>query len=131
MWRKSLVVLSLCLTLSSCAGVPPLAKSLLVGAAEKRGIAVDANVGQARTEGEGSVAQQANTAVSVGIEEDTYETFEGPVGMVINEAGLEMHELLLLILLAGWAIPSPGEMLHSIARSLRGSYDQLRRPRSD
>ena len=130
MLRRSLVVFSLCMILSSCSALAPVAKDMLLGGAEK-GIEVDANVGQAKTEGEGSVAQQANTAVSVGIEEDTIETFEGPVGTVINEAGLEMHELLLLILLAGWAIPSPGEMLHSIARSLRGSYDQLRRPRSD
>jgi hypothetical protein len=99
-----------------------LAKSLLLGAAEKRGIEVDANVGQARTEGEGSVAQQANTAVSVGVEEDTFETFEGPVGQVINEAGLEMHELLLIILLAGWAIPSPTEMLYGLISAIRRSY---------
>jgi len=94
---------------------------MLLGGADK-GIEVDANVGQARTEGEGSVAQQANTAVSVGVEEDTIETFEGPVGQVINEAGLEMHELLLVILLAGWAIPSPTEMLYGLIGAIRRSY---------
>jgi len=122
MWRKSLVVSFLCLTLSSCTSVPPLAKSLILGAAEKRGIEVDANIGQARTEGKGSVAQQANTAVSVGLEEDTFETFEGPVGQVVNEAGLEMYELLLIILLAGWAIPSPTEMLYGLISAIRRSY---------
>jgi len=122
MWRKSLVVSFLCLTLSSCTSVPPLAKSLILGAAEKRGIEVDANIGQARTEGKGSVAQQANTAISVGLEEDTFETFEGPVGQVVNEAGLEMYELLLIILLAGWAIPSPTEMLYGLISAIRRSY---------
>ena len=118
MWRRSLVVSILCLVLGSCSAITPLAKDMLLGGADK-GIEVDANVGQAKAEGEGSVAQQANTAVSVGIEEDTFETFEGPVGQVINEAGLEMHELLLLILLAGWAIPSPAECLLSFIRVIR------------
>ena len=121
MWRRNLVVCILCLTLSSCSAIAPLAKDMLLGGAEK-GIEVDANVGQARTEGKGSVAQQANTAVSVGLEEDTFETFEGPVGQVINEAGLEMHELLLVILLAGWAIPSPTEMLYGLISAIRRSY---------
>jgi len=122
MWRSILIPLSLCLILSSCSAIAPLAKDVILGAAEKRGIALDANVGQARTEGEGSVAQQANTAVSVGVEEDTIETFEGPVGQVINEAGLEIHELLLVILLAGWAIPSPTEMLYGLVSAIRRSY---------
>ena len=121
MWRSILIPLSLSLILSSCSAIAPLAKDMLLGGADK-GIEVDANVGQARTEGEGSVAQQANTAVSVGVEEDTIETFEGPVGQVINEAGLEMHELLLVILLAGWAIPSPTEMLYGLVSAIRRSY---------
>lgn len=121
MWRRNLVVFSLCLILTSCSAIAPLAKDMLLGGTEK-GIEVDANVGQARTEGKGSVAQQANTAVSVGLEEDTFETFEGPVGQVINEAGLEMHELLLVILLAGWAIPSPTEMLYGLISAIRRSY---------
>jgi len=121
MWRSILIPLSLSLILSSCSAIAPLAKDMLLGGADK-GIEVDANVGQARTEGEGSVAQQANTAVSVGVEEDTIETFEGPVGQVINEAGLEMHELLLVILLAGWAIPSPTEMLYGLIGAIRRSY---------
>ena len=121
MWRRNLVVFSLCLILTSCSAIAPLAKDMLLGGTEK-GIEVDANVGQARTEGKGSVAQQANTAVSVGLEEDTFETFEGPVVQVINEAGLEMHELLLVILLAGWAIPSPTEMLYGLISAIRRSY---------
>lgn len=88
------------------------------GLAPQAGVEVDANVGQAKTEGDDSVAQNANTAVSVdgGKSEENY---TGPVGQVVNEAGLEWHELLLLVLLAGWAIPSPAEMFLGIARTGR------------
>ena len=89
-----------------------------------KGLAVDANVGQAKTEGDDSVAQNANTAVSVA-GGGTEGNFEGPVGQVVNEAGLEWHEMLLLVLLAGWAIPSPSEMLLSSARVIRGTISIL------
>jgi len=108
----------LSLVLAGCSGLDVakgLAKSAL-GA--KAGVEVDANAGQAKTEGDDSVAQNANTAVSVAGGKSE-ENFEGPVGQVINEAGLEIHELLLLVLLAGWAIPSPTEMLIGIARAGR------------
>lgn len=85
------------------------------------GLEVDANAGQAKTEGDDSVAQQANTAVSVA-GGNTEENFEGPIGQVINEAGLEIHELILLVLLAGWAIPSPTEMLQGFVRAVRRSW---------
>jgi hypothetical protein len=93
-----------------------VAKAAVLG--PQSGLEVDANVGQAKTEGSDSVAQNANTAVSVAGGK-TEENFEGPVGQVVNEAGLEWHELLLLVLLAGWAIPSPTEMLLGFARASR------------
>lgn len=117
MQRLTLIVLFI-LTTSGCAGLDVakgLAKSAL-GA--KAGVEVDANAGQAKTEGDDSVAQNANTAVSVA-GGNTEENFEGPVGQVINESGLKPYELLLLVLLAGWAIPSPTEMLVGIARTGR------------
>ena len=92
---------------------------MLLGGPQK-GLEVDANVGQAKTEGDDSVAQNANTAVSVG--GGSKEVFEGSVGQVVNEAGLAIHELLLLVLLAGWAIPSPTEMLLGAARASRQFY---------
>mgnify|MGYP007043760972 CR=1 FL=1 len=98
------------------------AKSAVLG--PKAGLEVDANVGQAKTEGDDSVAQNANTAVSV--DGGSEENYEGPIGQVVNEAGLELHELLLLVLLAGFAIPSPPELLRGIARSLRECYDLVR-----
>ena len=103
--------------------VKSAAKATVLG--PEKALEVDANVGQAKTEGSDSVAQNANTAVSVE-GGDTKETFEGPVGQVINEAGLEIHELLLLVLLAGWAIPSPSEMMIGFARALRDSFAALR-----
>ena len=78
------------------------------------GLDVDANVGKGEAEGDQSIAQNATTAVSGQVNETSNETFSGPVETVINEAGLEIHELVLLILLAGWAIPSPSEMLRGL-----------------
>ena len=102
---------------TACSGIAGKAAELALGRPQT-GLEVDANVGQAKTEGEDSVAQNANTAVSVAGGKSE-ENFEGPVGQVINEAGLEIHELLLLVLLAGWAIPSPAEMVLGIARTIR------------
>ena len=93
-------------------------KALDLAGGPSSGLSVDANVGKGEAEGDQSIAQNAATAVSGQVNETSNETFEGPVGTVVNEAGLEMHELLLLILLAGWAIPSPSEMVKSIARML-------------
>ena len=121
MLKSVLLCFTLTLTLSSCSAIAPLAKDVLLGGAQK-GIEVDANAGQAKTEGDNSVAQNANTALSV--DAGQTETFEGPVGQVVNEAGLPIHVLLLLVLLAGWAIPSPEEMGHGfirIIRALRGT----------
>ena len=109
---------------TACSGIAGKAAELALGRPQT-GLEVDANVGQAKTEGEDSVAQNANTAVSVAGGKSE-ENFEGPVGQVINEAGLEIHELLLLVLLAGWAIPSPSEMMIGFARALRDSFAALR-----
>ena len=92
-----------------------------VGASQD-GLSVDANVAKGDAEGEDSVAQNANTAVSVGANRESTEVFEGPVDTVINESPLGYFELILLVLLAGWAIPSPSEMINgfiSQVRSLR------------
>ena len=115
MLRSALLCICMTILLSSCSTLAPLAKDMLLGGAQG-GIAVDANAGQAKTEGDNSVAQNANTAVS--LDAGTTEKFEGPVGQVINEAGMPIHVLLLLVLLAGWAIPSPEEMGHGLVRIL-------------
>lgn len=111
------VLLCICMTtlLSSCSAIAPLAKDVLLGGAQK-GIEVDANAGKAETQGDDSVAQNANTAVSVdaGSRQDY-----GAVDTVVNESGLPFHVLLLLVLLAGWAIPSPEEMGHGLVRIIR------------
>jgi hypothetical protein len=115
----------LLLSLTACSAldvVKNVAKSTVLG--PQAGLEVDANVGQAKTEGDDSVAQNANTAVSVDAGSDS--TYEGTVSQVVNEAGLELHELLLLVLLAGFAIPSPPEILRGTARSLRECWDLLR-----
>ena len=104
------------LSLTSCAALAPMAKDVLLGGA-KQGIEARANISKGDAEGDDSVAQNANTAVSV--DAGTKEVFEGPVGQVVNEAGMPIHVLLLLVLLAGWAIPSPEEMGHGVVRLIR------------
>ena len=113
MLRSVLLCIIMTLSLTSCAALAPIAKDVLLGGAQK-GIEAKANVGQAKTTGDDSVAQNANTAVS--LDAGTKEVFEGPVGQVVNEAGMPIHVLLLLVLLAGWAIPSPEEMGHGLVR---------------
>ena len=117
MLRSVLLCIIMTLSLTSCAALAPLAKDVLLGGAQK-GIEAKANIGQARSTGDDNVAQNANTAVS--LDAGTKEVFEGPVGQVVNEAGMPIHVLLLLVLLAGWAIPSPEEMGHGVVRLVRG-----------
>ena len=108
-WKIAL--LSLCLiTASGCSLLAEKAADMALGASDD-GLSVDANVGQAKTEGDSSVAQQANTAVSGQVNSEETTNYEGPVDTVVNDSGFKWWELGLIVLLAGWAIPSPGEML--------------------
>lgn len=116
MLRSVLLCIFIATTTSGCSAIAPLAKDALLGGA-KQGIEARANISKGDAEGQDSVAQNANTAVSV--TSGQREVFEGPVGTVVNEAGLPIHILLLLVLLAGWAIPSPEEMGHGIVRIIR------------
>jgi len=112
------VLLCICTTilLSSCSTLAPLAKDALLGGSE-RGIDARANISKGDAEGDDSIAQNANTAVSLSGARRRQEF--GAVETVVNESGLPVHVLLLLVLLAGWAIPSPEEMGHGIARIIR------------
>ena len=115
MLRSVLLCIFIATTASGCSAIAPLAKDALLGGA-KQGIEARANISKGDAEGQDSVAQNANTAVSVdaGQRQDY-----GAVDTVVNEAGLPVHVLLLLVLLAGWAIPSPEEMGHGIVRIIR------------
>ena len=126
MLRSVLLCIFIATTASGCSAIAPLAKDVLLGGAQK-GIAVDANAGKAEAQGDSGVAQNANTAVSV--TSGQKEIFEGPVGTVINEAGMPIHILLLLVLLAGWAIPSPEEMGHGLVRVVRALRGKPTSPR--
>ena len=116
MLRSVLLCIFIATSTSGCSALAPIAKDAILGGA-KQGIEARANLGKAEGKGDGSVAQNANTAVSV--TSGQKEVFEGPVGTVINEAGMPIHILLLLVLLAGWAIPSPEEMGHGLVRIIR------------
>lgn len=115
MLRSVLLCIFIATTTSGCSAIAPLAKDVLLGGS-KQGIEASANISKGDAEGRDSVAQNANTAVSLdaGKRQDY-----GAVDTVVNEAGLPVHVLLLLVLLAGWAIPSPEEMGHGIVRIIR------------
>ena len=115
MWKKLAIAALLCLSLSSCSMLAEKVADTVLGGSDP-GLEVDANVGQAKTEGDNSVAQNANTAVSLDAGDSTE---YGTVDTVINDNGLPVHVLLLLVLLAGWAIPSPEEMGHGVVRLIR------------
>jgi len=121
--RSALTGITLTILLSSCSMLPSLAKSALTGS--KPAVEASVNVSKGDAEGEGSASQNANTAILV----DTgYEgTYEGPIGTVVNEGELPIHLLIALILLAGWAIPSPSEMGRGCLNAVR----VLSRPRRD
>ena len=128
MLRSALLALLLTISLSSCSALAPLAKDALLGGAQK-GISVDANAGKAEGRGDDSVAQNANTAVSgqVNSERTEEQTYQAPVEQVVNEAGLDWWVLALIVLLAGWAIPAPGEMLERTVAIFRPTVSRRKR----
>lgn len=89
------------------------------------GLDVNANVGKVETE-KGS-AQQGETNVAISPVDEV--SYSGPVDTVVNERGLSWWELAVVVLLAGWAIPSPGEMLSSIVRTFQRPSREGRRRR--
>jgi len=120
MLKRSLIVLSTTMMIS-CTGLGGEALKQVAGAAiGERRAAIEArvNAGKGEARGDQSVAQNANTALSGQV--NTTSDY-GDVGKVVNESGLKLHELLLLVLLAGWAIPSPSEMLLSMVRVVRNA----------
>lgn len=80
----------------------------------KEGIDVTANVG--KVESEEGTAQQGETNIAITpVDEITY---TAPIEKVVHESGLSWWEFLAVVLLAGWAIPSPLEMFRGIARAV-------------
>ena len=112
--RHTLIkTIALTLALSSCGTIPELVKDAVLP--DGKGVDVTANVGKVETE-KGS-AQQGETNIALTpVDEIEY---QAPIDTVVNESGLEWWELAVIVLLAGWAIPSPGEMLRGILRFLR------------
>lgn len=82
------------------------------------GVDVNANVGKVETE-KGN-AQQGETNVAIAPVEET--VYSAPIETVVNESGLTWWQFLTIVLLAGWAIPSPLEMLRGIARAVRDPF---------
>ena len=110
---RTVAAISISLVLSSCGTIPELVKDAVLP--DGKGVDVTANVGKVETE-KGS-AQQGETNIALTpVDEIEY---QAPIDTVVNESGLEWWELAVIVLLAGWAIPSPAEMLRGILRFLR------------
>ena len=120
MLRTLCAALILTISLSSCGSLAGKVADMALGGSQP-GVEVDANVAKGDAEGDDSVAQNANTAVSVG--GASKEVYEGSVGQVVNQSGLKLYELLLLVLLAGWAIPSPAQCVLGGVRVFREAID--------
>lgn len=116
MLKKSSIALALVVSLSSCSMLA--SKALDILGAPDTGLSVDANVSKGDAEGDDSIAQNGNTNVSAGLTQKRDVAYSGPVERVINNEGLGVWELGLIVLLAGWAIPSPSEMAKGMARLL-------------
>jgi len=100
-------------SLSSCGTIPELVKDAVLP--DGKGVDVTANVG--KVEAERGSAQQGETNIALTpVDEIEY---QAPIDTVVNESGLEWWELAVIVLLAGWAIPSPQEMIRGILRFLR------------
>ena len=84
------IVIVLSLSLSGCSALGGLAAKAALGGVTggSDGLSVDANVGQAKSEGDQGVTQNAATAVTAQVNDTVEETFQGDVGKVIHEAGL-------------------------------------------
>ena len=113
--RNALIGITITILLSSCSTLAPIAKDAILGS--EKGMKLSASISKGDAEGDRSASQNATTAILVdtGMEG----TYEGPVGTVVNEGELPIHLLITLILLAGWAIPSPSEMGKGCVRAVR------------
>ena len=122
MLKRGLIVL-FTIMMISCTGLDGEALKQAAGAAiGERRAAIEAriNAGKGEARGNQSVAQNANTALSGQVNEASNSTYDA-VGKVVNESGLKLYELMLLVLLVGWVIPSPLEMMLGIVRTIRNS----------
>ncbi len=119
--RNVLIGIVLSLSLSSCSALGLLTEGAKAAIGAQPGIEARVNAGQAKTEGDDSTAMNANTAVAVSSDEE--QLYQGAVGTVVNESQLPLHIVVLLGLLAGWAIRVPEEMAHGfvlVIDALRG-----------
>lgn len=123
---KTVAVISISLALSSCSTIADKVVDAVVPGGDS-GIDVTANVG--KVEAEKGSAQQGEVNLAVAPIEET--NYSAPIDTVVNESGLKWWEFAALILLAGWAIPSPAEMLEGIIRAVLRPLAAVRRNRDE
>lgn len=102
----------LLLSLTACGTIPKLVKDAVLP--DGGGVDVTANVG--KVEAEKGSAQQGETNVAIAPVEEV--KYTAPIETVVNESGLNWWQFLAIVLLAGWAIPSPGEMLNGFVDAI-------------
>lgn len=110
----------LLLSLTACGTIPNLVKDAVLP--DGGGVDVTANVG--KVEAEKGSAQQGETNVAIAPVEEV--KYTAPIETVVNESGLNWWQFLAIVLLAGWAIPSPGEMLRGIVAAVRDPLGRRR-----
>lgn len=106
-------MISISLALSSCSTIADKVVDAVVPGGDS-GIDVTANVG--KVEAEKGSAQQGEVNLAVAPVEEV--VYTAPIETVINESGLTWWEFIMLVLLAGWAIPSPTECIVGFGRAI-------------
>jgi len=109
MEKSRAILLSLTLILGGCEALAMKAGQALVGAGEKGGIEADAEV----TIGKKSEDNDIKTDVKLG-----NDNRQEASSISNHNNRMPFYTLLLIILLAGWAIPSPEEMWRGIKKGL-------------
>lgn len=102
-------LLCLAFILGGCETLATSAGKALIGAGEEGGIEADAEV----TIGKKSEDNDIKTDVNIG-NDNRQEAHQ--ISNTNNR--MPLYTLLLIVLLAGWAIPGPGEMFRGIKKAL-------------
>lgn len=115
--KRTAACVILLLSLSACSGLGGSVLGLLGGPASK-GIDAEAEITVGKKEEENSV----NTQIG-----DSGDVVKNQRANTINIANKEVPTLylVLLVLLAGWAIPTPSAMFLGIARGVRSFFSIL------
>jgi uncharacterized protein YceK len=112
---KLLAALLLTVTLSGCSALSALG-SFMPGGGDGTNVAANTQIGKENTQN-GIVGNQSNTRAEG--EAQVADQANRVQGTQIINSELPEWLILMLVLLAGWAIPSPNEMVRGIINTIR------------